>query len=281
MGRPWQSHPGRKRTLRPCSIWYLVPGATLSRGQKNRMQRLFRCRPVDEVLENLVHRMANVEISVRIWWAVMQGEWLPGVVLHQGLVDIHVLPQLLDLWLSLDRVSPEIEVGLRQTDCILVVAGFLLLALRLLLWLLCPCHDASPARDDGLLVPEGWDGRKAAPARLGNHWSLAMASKPQQVEVKHALSRGAVCLGFVDGSTLVVPHQLDSREAKGGGSGVDLRGGIARPAPFSQGPILFLSIVSDMERRRPASVSRGQACEQEAYARLRSSAAPAPETEVS
>ena len=64
---------------------------------------------VDEILEDLVERVADVEVAVRVGRAVVEGE-LRGVALRDSFVDAVLRPPLLHLGLSHRAVGVQVDV---------------------------------------------------------------------------------------------------------------------------------------------------------------------------
>eukprot|EP00968_Pinguiococcus_pyrenoidosus_P022263 scaffold3100_cov248-Pinguiococcus_pyrenoidosus.AAC.18 len=79
---------------------------------------------VDDVLQNLVQRVADVQVAVGVGRAIMQREGLSRRLLPQLLVDALLLPIRLDLRLSLDGVRALAKARLRQNHRILVALLF-------------------------------------------------------------------------------------------------------------------------------------------------------------
>ena len=70
--------------------------------------------PVDDVLQDLVERMANVQVAVRVGWPIVQHERLPRVFFRELLVDLGLGPELLDLGLADHSIRALREVCDRQ-----------------------------------------------------------------------------------------------------------------------------------------------------------------------
>jgi hypothetical protein len=78
----------------------------------------------DDVLQHLVHRVAHVDVAVRIRRAVMQDEPLaPEPLFAQPVVDAELRPALEDRRLLGGEARLHREVGLRQEDGVAVIAG--------------------------------------------------------------------------------------------------------------------------------------------------------------
>ena len=70
--------------------------------------------PVDDVLEDLVERVADVQVAVRVRRPVVQHELVARVAGGELLVDLLLVPELLQLGLARHRVRALREVGERQ-----------------------------------------------------------------------------------------------------------------------------------------------------------------------
>jgi hypothetical protein len=97
------------------------------------------------VAEGTKQRFTDVEIPVGIGRPVVKGELGPRVGLEQLVVDLLVVPKLLDLRLAHNRVRTLVELGLGEVDCLAVsttdLIGVLFLALGLLFGFLETDHQ--------------------------------------------------------------------------------------------------------------------------------------------
>ena len=81
----------------------------------------------DDVLQDLVERVADMEMAVGVGRSVVEDELLPALgVGSQSGVDVELLPALENLRLALRQSRPHREVGLRQEDRILVIDAHLM-----------------------------------------------------------------------------------------------------------------------------------------------------------
>mmetsp|Transcript_1136 Transcript_1136/g.2483 ORF Transcript_1136/g.2483 Transcript_1136/m.2483 type:complete len:218 (+) Transcript_1136:2933-3586(+) len=81
--------------------------------------------PVDEVLENLIQRVPDVQVSVGVRRAIVQREHL-GVTLGNGLVHLVVGPILLNHRLLSHGVGTHLKVSLGQKHRVPIHTGLLL-----------------------------------------------------------------------------------------------------------------------------------------------------------
>jgi hypothetical protein len=82
---------------------------------------------VDDVFEDLVESVANVEVTIGIRRAIVEGENVSGVVSREGFVYFIVVPEFLEFWFLFDRIGPHIKGGLREVDSLRIGAFFLVL----------------------------------------------------------------------------------------------------------------------------------------------------------
>ena len=97
----------------------------------------------DEVLQDLVERVADMEVAVGVGRAVMQDELGPAAALGaQAMEQVHVGPALQELGLLLRETGAHGEVGLGQED-----AGFVI-----------SCHEKLGAGRSDRRLPQGQPG---------------------------------------------------------------------------------------------------------------------------
>lgn len=82
---------------------------------------------VDDIFEDLVESVANVEVTIGIRRAIMEGENVSGVVSREGFVYFIVVPEFLEFWFLFDRIGAHVKRGLREIDCLRVGVVFLVL----------------------------------------------------------------------------------------------------------------------------------------------------------
>ncbi len=76
----------------------------------------------DDVLEDLVDRMADMDVAVGVGRAVVEDEALAsGACFTQAVVDVHRLPALERVGFAFGQVAAHGEVGVRQVERVLVV----------------------------------------------------------------------------------------------------------------------------------------------------------------
>ena len=71
---------------------------------------------VDDVLNNLVEGVADVEVAIGVWGAIVQCEGL-GVLGNKFVVHIDRVPERLDLWFLLLRHRSDVEVCEGEVHC--------------------------------------------------------------------------------------------------------------------------------------------------------------------
>ena len=82
-----------------------------------------RLRTDDDVLENLVHRMPDVDVAVGIRWAVVQDELGPtGTEGADLLVELFFLPGGDPLRLPFGQITPHREGGVGKIQSVFVVS---------------------------------------------------------------------------------------------------------------------------------------------------------------
>ena len=73
-----------------------------------------RLRAVDNILQNLVQRMADMQLSIGIRWAIMQHKfWRVLARLAQLFIEINLLPALQNLWFLFRQSSPHGKIRTR------------------------------------------------------------------------------------------------------------------------------------------------------------------------
>ena len=79
----------------------------------------------DHVLEDVIERMADVDVAIGIGRAIVEDELLAASAgIAQGSIEIHLLPARKDARLLLGKASLHGEIGLRQEDGVTVIAWF-------------------------------------------------------------------------------------------------------------------------------------------------------------
>jgi len=87
-----------------------------------RVEAVERARLDDDVLQDLVDRVPDVDLAVRVGRAVVQDELRPPGTRGADLsVDVFLVPARQHLRLALREVRLHRELGLRQVQCVLVV----------------------------------------------------------------------------------------------------------------------------------------------------------------
>ncbi len=82
-------------------------------------------RPHDDVLQNLVERMAHMQVAIGVRRAVVQDETLaPLARFAQRAVQILVLPAFQHCGLFLGEPCAHRKIGLRQEDAVFIICFF-------------------------------------------------------------------------------------------------------------------------------------------------------------
>ena len=81
----------------------------------------------DDVLDGLIHGVADVDLAIRVGRAVVEHEFRRAVPLRETLViQVHVLPEFDEFRFFLRKIAPHGEIGLRQMQSLAVIHLFLL-----------------------------------------------------------------------------------------------------------------------------------------------------------
>ena len=82
-------------------------------------------RAHDHVFEDMVERMANMHVAIRIGRAIMQDELFPALPrVAQAAIQVHALPACENARLLLRQAGLHRKVGLGQEHSVAIVAGF-------------------------------------------------------------------------------------------------------------------------------------------------------------
>ena len=91
-----------------------------------------RLRFDNDVLEDLVDRMANVDVAVGVGWAIVQDElWPAGCLGANLLIQLALLPLGKHARFALGQIAAHRKAGIRQVEGILVVSHVLVLSLSI------------------------------------------------------------------------------------------------------------------------------------------------------
>ena len=76
-----------------------------------------RLETVDDILQNLVQRMADMQVAIGVGRAIMENEFLrPLAMLAELTKKVHFHPACQNLWLFLGQPGPHRKIGLWQEN---------------------------------------------------------------------------------------------------------------------------------------------------------------------
>ena len=79
----------------------------------------------DDVLEDFVHGVAKMDLTVGIWRAVVEHEFfVTGVLFLDLVVDIDAVPEFQDAWFIFWQIATHWKIGFRQVQCFAVFFFF-------------------------------------------------------------------------------------------------------------------------------------------------------------